>query len=131
MVWWRSERGSWSFWPAGANQPDWWFLPDPRGRRWFGPPPGPGYPGDLEIEEAVYANLDADPAIPWDADIRVLVEGGEVLLWGTVPNKLVKHAAGEDAWWVPGVVDVRNELRVVRGSAPYRTAASASRASSA
>lgn len=71
-----------------------------------------GLPTDEEIEEMVYDALDADPLIPYDADINVAVDAGVVTLAGTVPNKRVKHAAGDDAWWVPGVVDVNNELAV-------------------
>ncbi|HEY8477426.1 MAG TPA: BON domain-containing protein, partial [Chloroflexota bacterium] len=49
----------------------------------------------------------------------VEVDSGVVTLTGTVPNKRVKAAAGDDAWWVPGVVDVRNELQVT-GRHRYR-----------
>ena len=71
-----------------------------------------GLPTDEEITEMVYDAIDADPLIPYDADINVAVDAGVVTLTGTVPNKRVKHAAGDDAWWVPGVVDVNNELEV-------------------
>lgn len=71
-----------------------------------------GLPTDEEIEEMVYDAIDADPLIPYDADINVEVDSGVVTLTGTVLNKTEKHAAGDDAWWVPGVVDVKNELKV-------------------
>jgi len=71
-----------------------------------------GVPTDEEIEEMVYDAIDADPLIPYDADINVEVSAGEVTLSGTVPNKRIKHAAGDDVWWVPGVTDVHNELEV-------------------
>lgn len=80
---------------------------------------GPGYfgagatPSDDEIKQMVYDSLDADPAIPFDSDIRVDVTGGIVTLTGTVPNKRIKHAAGDDAWWIPGVWDVNNNLEIV------------------
>ncbi|MGQ9674833.1 MAG: BON domain-containing protein [Chloroflexota bacterium] len=71
-----------------------------------------GLPTDEEITEMVYDALDDDVLIPWDADINVDVKAGEVTLTGTVPNKNIKHSAGDDAWWVPGVVDVHNQLEV-------------------
>ncbi len=71
-----------------------------------------GLPTDEEIEEMVYDAMDADPLIPYDADIDVSVDAGVVTISGTVPNKRIKHASGDNAWWVPGVVDVNNELAV-------------------
>lgn len=71
-----------------------------------------GLPTDEEIEEMIYDALDADPMIPYDADISVAVDTGVVTLTGTVANKRTKHAAGDDVWWVPGVVDVNNEVAV-------------------
>lgn len=61
----------------------------------------------------VMTALDADPRIPFDSDIDVDVTGGHVTLRGTVPSKVIKHAAGDDAFWIPFVVDVHNELEVV------------------
>jgi hypothetical protein len=71
-----------------------------------------GLPTDDEIAEMIYDTLDADPLVPWDADIDVNVDAGTVNLSGTVPNKRIKHAAGDDAWWIPGVTDVQNSLQV-------------------
>ncbi|MBI2883078.1 MAG: BON domain-containing protein [Chloroflexi bacterium] len=71
-----------------------------------------GMPTDEEIEEMIYDAIDSDPLIPYDADIDVEVDTGVVTLVGTVPNKRVKHAAGDDSWWVPGVVDVRNQIQL-------------------
>jgi len=79
-----------------------------------------GLPTDEEITEMVYDALDDDVLIPWDADINVDVKAGEVTLTGTVPNKHIKHSAGDDAWWVPGVVDVHNQLEV-SGRHRYRS----------
>ena len=78
-----------------------------------------GLPTDEEITEMVYDALDDDPLIPWDADIDVDVKAGEVTLTGTVPDKHIKHSAGDDVWWVPGVVDVHNNL-TVSGRHRYR-----------
>lgn len=72
-----------------------------------------GLPTDPEIVEMVYDSLDTDPLVPYAADITVDSDAGVVTLRGTVHSKQVKHAAGDDAWWIPGVDDVRNELQVV------------------
>lgn len=77
---------------------------------------GPGFtgamPSDDEIREMVEESIDADPAVPYDSDINVDVTGGIVTLTGTVPSKRIKHAVGDDAWWVTGVWDVNNNLQV-------------------
>ena len=89
-----------------------------------GPGHGPGYgqgyahpyygglPTDAEIEEMIYDAIDADPMVPFDANIDVTVEAGTVYLRGEVTSKRIKHAAGDDAWWIPGVSDVHNEIKV-------------------
>jgi len=86
--------------------------------RGYGPAYGPTYygglPTDAEIEEMIYDAIDSDPLIPFDADIDVAVEAGTVYLRGEVPSKRIKHAAGDDAWWIPGVVDVHNEIKVAQ-----------------
>ena len=74
---------------------------------------GTSVASDEEIKDMVLTSLDADPRIPFDSDISVDVTGGIVTLTGTVPNKRIKHAAGDDAWWIPDVVDVNNELEIV------------------
>lgn len=82
-----------------------------------------GLPTDEEITEMVYDTFDDDPLIPYDTDINVDVDAGVVTLSGTVLNKTMKHAAGDDAWWVPGVTDLVNNLRVVgrhRAKTPSR-----------
>lgn len=80
-----------------------------------------GLPTDDEIVEMIYDAFDEDPLIPWDADIDVTSDAGMVTLTGSVPNKRVKHAAGDDSWWIPGVDDVRNEIRVVAAASPSST----------
>jgi hypothetical protein len=74
---------------------------------------GSGVASDDDIRDMVLTSLDADPRIPFDSDIDIDVTGGIVTLIGTVPNKRIKHAAGDDAWWIPDVVDLNNELKVV------------------
>ncbi|HUV05318.1 MAG TPA: BON domain-containing protein [Armatimonadota bacterium] len=82
----------------------------------YGPSYAPAYygglPTDSEIEEMIYDAIDADPLIPFDANVDVSVEAGTVYLRGEVPSKRMKHAAGDDAWWIAGVVDVHNEIKV-------------------
>ena|SRR5579884_2183330 len=73
-----------------------------------------GLPTDEEIEEMVYDSIDSDPMIPYNANIEVESDAGTVTLRGTVASKAIKHAAGDDAWWIPGVNDVRNEIQVER-----------------
>jgi|GEM_PF-2050745 len=72
-----------------------------------------GLPTDSEIVEMIYDAMDDDPVVPFDADINVDSNAGTVTLTGTVHSKLVKHAVGDDAWWIPGVDDVQNNLQVV------------------
>lgn len=96
----------------------------------FGPTPWQGYgtfptPGfgtapafygamnDQELKDFVENAIDNDPAIPAQAMISVDARNGVVTLTGTVPNKRIKHAAGDDAWFVPQVTDVDNEIQVV------------------
>jgi len=51
-----------------------------------------------------------------DHTLTVNVQSGVVVLTGDVSTALAKRAAGDDCWDTPGVVDVSNQLRVVRGS---------------
>lgn len=80
-------------------------------------PTYPGYPvtlaTDQSIARMVVNSINTDPGIPSDADITVDVEGGIVTLTGNVPTKFAKHRAGDDAWWLPDVFDVHNQLQVV------------------
>lgn len=71
-----------------------------------------GLPDDDEIVEMIYDAFEEDPLIPWNADIEVHSDAGMVTLTGTVTSRQIKHAAGDDAWWIPGVDDVRNEIRL-------------------
>jgi len=88
------------------------------GRRWGGAYSPQfvmtGLPTDEEVVELVYDAIDNDPLIPFDADINVDSDAGTVTLTGTVMTKQIKHAAGDDAWWIPGVDDVSNQLTVER-----------------
>jgi osmotically-inducible protein OsmY len=66
---------------------------------------------DAEIEADVRRALDTDPDIN-AARIRVSVVNGVVYLRGSVPTYYQISEASTDAWSVPGVVDVVNELTV-------------------
>ncbi len=78
-----------------------------------------GLPTDMDLEEMIYDAIDVDPLIPADTQIDVTCDAGTCTLTGDVPDKMVKHAAGQDAWWTAGVVDIHNELAVT-GRAPTR-----------
>ncbi len=83
----------------------------------YGPGYGPGFyteswPSDDQIRDMIYDSIDADPVVPFDTDVNVEVTGGVVTLTGTVPSKRIKHAIGDDAWWVPGVWDVNNNIQI-------------------
>lgn len=86
-------------------------------------------PSDAQIRKLIYDAIKADPTIPPEAEIEVEVKEGVVTLTGSVPNKMVKHAVGDDAWWVPGVWDVHNKVEITpprgKGTAPTPTAVEA------
>lgn len=67
---------------------------------------------DAEIQHFVERTIDNDPEIPAHAKIDVAVQNGVVTLTGTVSNKRIKHAAGDDAWWIPQVLDIHNQIQV-------------------
>lgn len=67
---------------------------------------------DDEMKYFVEQSLDNDPGIPASTNIGVSVQNGVVTLSGTVPNKRIKHDAGDDAWWIPQVLDVHNEIQI-------------------
>ena len=48
------------------------------------------------------------------SDVTVTVEGGKVILEGTVPERYMKHAIEDLADACPGVQDIENRIRVVR-----------------
>lgn len=79
-------------------------------------PTFPSYPvtiaTDQSIARMVVNSINTDPGIPSDSDITVDVERGIVTLTGNVPTKFAKHRAGDDAWWLPDVFDVQNQLQV-------------------
>jgi osmotically-inducible protein OsmY len=72
-------------------------------------------PSDREMKSTLVHRLNENPYTE-DAAIKVDVDHRVVVLGGEVPTPLAKRVAGDDAWDVPGVVDVSNQL-VVRQAA--------------
>lgn len=64
------------------------------------------------IRQDVVDQLAWDSRVPAD-HVRVAVASdGTVTLSGTVPTHFARQAAEDDAWMIPGVQEVRNELAV-------------------
>lgn len=66
---------------------------------------------DEELTQSVRAALDKDPLVD-DQAIEVLVAGGIVRLAGTVHSEDERQVAEADAWYVLGVHEVVNDIRV-------------------
>jgi osmotically-inducible protein OsmY len=73
---------------------------------------------DEEIADGVRRGLDRDVRIVNPDTISVAVTNGVVSLSGTVPNARLRIAAEEDAWNVPGVADVMNDIAVAPPTPP-------------
>jgi osmotically-inducible protein OsmY len=71
-------------------------------------------PSDREMKSALVRRL-RENLYTQDAQIRVEVQDRVVVLHGAVRDRMTKRVAGEDAWDVPGVVDVSNQLTVGGG----------------
>jgi hypothetical protein len=69
---------------------------------------------DDRIREDVCDRLSMDDDVD-ASEIQVRVENGEVTLVGTVQTRSMKHQAEDLAEDVPGVSDVHNQLRVLKG----------------
>ena len=67
--------------------------------------------GPDQIEEAVRAALDSNPAVN-ASQIRVGARGQAIRLTGLVPSGEIRDLAERDAWAVLGVNDVANEIVV-------------------
>ena len=75
---------------------------------WYDRPPTAT---DGDIKAIVVDRLRENPFTkPYD--LKVDVKQHVVVLGGTVGSTVAKRAAGDDAWDVPGVVDVSNQLVV-------------------
>lgn len=73
--------------------------------------PNAEVPADREMKAALVARLNEN-LYTQDAQIRVEVSGRVVVLTGEVDSDMTRRVAGEDAWDVPGVVDVSNQLTI-------------------
>ena len=68
---------------------------------------------DHEIARDIQANLLADIAVP-DANIRIRVRNGNVILEGTVDTLFQRDQAYTDALIARGVVSVTNNFKAIR-----------------
>jgi osmotically-inducible protein OsmY len=66
---------------------------------------------DQEIAKEIISALDRTVNVDPD-EITVKVEGGKVLMSGTVPNRAARQLANEAAWFTPGVINVEDHLSV-------------------
>lgn len=85
---------------------------------------------DQDLEKQVEDVLGLDP-LTCNADIQVQCQDHVVTLTGTVAGRLVKIAAGNDCWIVPGVHDVNNSIQIksrsIQGHKQRQTAGAGSR----
>jgi osmotically-inducible protein OsmY len=70
---------------------------------------------DFLLTAETRLRLLADPRVP-ATDINVDCRDRRITLFGIVPEEGARRAAADDAWAVPGVRQVRNELQVVPAS---------------
>jgi osmotically-inducible protein OsmY len=75
----------------------------------------PDVPSDREVRSTVVHRLRENPYTD-DCRIKVTVDDGMVGLQGRVHVPEAKEAAADDAWAVPGVFEVHNELVVDRAA---------------
>jgi len=68
-------------------------------------------PTDREMKSVLVRRL-RENLYTQDARIRVEVANRVAVLRGAVPTAIAKRIAGEDAWNVPGVAAVSNQLTV-------------------
>lgn len=75
----------------------------------------PDVPSDREVRSTVVHRLRENPYTD-DCRIKVTVDDGQVGLEGRVHDRTAREAAADDAWAVPGVFEVHNELVVDRAA---------------
>lgn len=68
-------------------------------------------PNDRTMKAALVSRLNEN-LYTQDSDIRVEVDDRVVVLHGDVESEAVRQAAADDAWDVPGVVEVENQITV-------------------
>ncbi|SRR5579884_362478 len=94
-------------------------LYGPAGRQ-MGLPATAGHYSDEEIQRIEASLLDNNPYTA-EADIEATVQNRVITLAGTVKNARTKRMAEQDAWSIPSVKDVKNEIRTAARE-PSRTA---------
>lgn len=68
---------------------------------------------DGDVAGDIWKIFEANPALaPYLGDMRIHVRDGDVTLLGAVPSPRHRASAEQDAWHVPGVFSLRNELVV-------------------
>jgi osmotically-inducible protein OsmY len=75
----------------------------------------PGTPTDREVRSTVVHRLRENPYTS-GCRIKVTVDEGTVGLGGRVDTTAAREAAVDDAWAVPGVFEVNDELVVDRAA---------------
>src|SRR5262245_59437105 len=68
-------------------------------------------PSDREMKSALVHRLNENPYTE-DAEIKVDVDHRVIVLGGEVDTAIARRVAGDDAWDIPGVIDVSNQLVV-------------------
>lgn len=71
--------------------------------------PDTAVPSDREMKAALVSRLNEN-LYTQDADIKVDVSDRVVVLHGAVPSDIARSVALDDAWDVPGVVEVQSRL---------------------
>ncbi|MBI3976939.1 MAG: BON domain-containing protein [Chloroflexi bacterium] len=89
------------------THPTHYYVPE-----YYGPYRGEIRRSDADVRRDVESILFYDSWVPSE-DIKIDVKEGVVTLAGTVRSAFEKRAAGDDAWDVPGVRDVCNNLTIV------------------
>jgi osmotically-inducible protein OsmY len=106
------------FFEHGGQQSGSWDEPYGRPMRGTGRFAGKGPKGyqrsDERIREDISDRLTDDGDID-PSDVEVMVANGEVTLIGSVESRQVRRAVEDLVEFVPGVRDIRNELKVSRG----------------
>ena len=92
-----------------------WTMQQDRMRYTAADLPEAALPPDREVKSTVVHRLRENPYTA-DGHIRVDVSDGVVELGGTVSSLEARQVATEDAFTIPGVVEVHNEIEVLRAA---------------
>lgn len=88
----------------------------PYTREYYGKYAGPYHTQAEREDDEVLQDVEdrlADNGWVDESSVKVKVLEGRVTLMGTVDTIQAKRSAGDDAWDIPGVVDVVNKLKIV------------------